>query len=289
MAIYDVKYNPSGEPITGATQMGLLAVAIGSVDYSTGGWYGGVDDSLGYVIYSDTTSTNRVGRLAGSGSSTASALRPNFFRSKGKTDNALLDLINKIPGNTQSFNDIEDAKNWINNSENYGSLYDFVNSGTTSGTSSNSGTSGTSGGATGGTGSWYFYSDEGGLDANPPESNGNAIFLISNNDTLTETFNPNTAEIIYLNVNDSSGLSYQTQFNNLKTLGGTISLVQNGNMATFTSVANGGFKFEGPTPGGGYLFIIGLVTGQSGFTTTATQTVNSTNPFVYDDPISILI
>ena len=68
MAIYDVKYNPSLAYIPGATQIGTLAVAIGQVDYSTGGWYGGVDDSLGYVIYSDTSSTNLAGRQAGSGS-----------------------------------------------------------------------------------------------------------------------------------------------------------------------------------------------------------------------------
>ena len=93
MAIYDVKYNPSGAYIPGATQVGTLAVAIGSVDYSTGGWYGGVDDSLGYVIYSDTSSTNLAGRSSGSGSSIAQALRPTFFRSNGKTDQALLELI----------------------------------------------------------------------------------------------------------------------------------------------------------------------------------------------------
>jgi hypothetical protein len=38
MAKYDVKYNPSKTPITGATQVGNLAVAIGSVDYTTGGY-----------------------------------------------------------------------------------------------------------------------------------------------------------------------------------------------------------------------------------------------------------
>jgi hypothetical protein len=122
MAIYDVKYNPSLAYIPGATQIGTLAVAIGQVDYSTGGWYGGVDDSLGYVIYSDTSSTNLAGRQSGSGSSTAQALRPTFFRSKGKTDGALLELINRLPGNTQSFNNINDARAWVNSSGNLGTF-----------------------------------------------------------------------------------------------------------------------------------------------------------------------
>jgi hypothetical protein len=116
MAIYAVKYNPSGEYIPGATQVGTLAVAIGDVDYTTGGWIGGVDDDLGYVIYSDTTSLNLVGRTTASFS--ANLVQPNmptFYRSKFKTDESLLELINRIPGNTQSFNDINSAKAWLNN------------------------------------------------------------------------------------------------------------------------------------------------------------------------------
>jgi hypothetical protein len=114
MAIYAVKYNPSGEYIPGATQVGTLAVAIGDVDYTTGGWIGGVDDDLGYVIYSDTTSLNLVGRTTASFS--ANLVQPNmptFYRSKFKTDESLLELINRIPGNTQSFNDINSAKAWL--------------------------------------------------------------------------------------------------------------------------------------------------------------------------------
>jgi hypothetical protein len=145
MARYDVKYNPSAAYIPGATQVGTLAVAIGPVDYSTGGWYGGVDDSLGYVIYSDTSSTNLAGRPAGSASSTAQALKPTFFRSKGKTDAALLELINRLPGNTQSFNNINDARAWVNSSGNLGTFEVSSGSSGSSGTSGSSGSSGTSG------------------------------------------------------------------------------------------------------------------------------------------------
>lgn len=114
MAIYAVKYNPSKEYIPGATQVGTLAVAIGDVDYSTGGWIAGVDDDLGYVIYSDTTSLNLAGRTTANASGIAQSNKPTFYRSKLKTDESLLALINRIPGNTQSFNNINDAKAWLN-------------------------------------------------------------------------------------------------------------------------------------------------------------------------------
>ena len=113
MAVYAVKYNPSGNYIPGATQVGTLAVAIGDVDYSTGGWYGGVPDDNGYVIYSDTTSLNLTGRTTANGVGTAQSGRPTFYRSKFKTDSSLLELINRIPGNTQSFNNINDARSWL--------------------------------------------------------------------------------------------------------------------------------------------------------------------------------
>ena len=118
MAVYAVKYNPSLTYIPGATQVGTLAVAIGDVDYSTGGWVAGVSDDNGYVIYSDTSSLNLAGRTTGGGTGTASSNMPTFYRSQFKTDSSLLQLINRIPGNTQSFNDINSAKAWLNNAAN---------------------------------------------------------------------------------------------------------------------------------------------------------------------------
>jgi hypothetical protein len=258
MAIYDVKYNPSLTPIAGATQMGTLAVAIGSVDYTTGGWYGGVDDDLGYVIYSDTSSTNLAGRPAGSASSVAQAFKPTFFRSKGKTDAALLELINRIPGNTQSFNNINDAKAWINNVEHFGLMV--------------------TGGGTGATGAgWYFYSDEGNLNTDPPTADGNAIFRI-NGSPAVETYNPNKANgvnSIYFNLSDSAGVDYTTQFTTLQNSGGTITMTQGANIATYTSVIPGTFFVDSMNG----IFVIQ--------TDPATQTVTSASPFVYASPISI--
>ena len=84
MAIYAVKYNPSLTYIPGATQVGTLAVAIGDVDYTTGGWIAGVSDDNGYVIYSDTSSLNLAGRTTGGGTGTASSNMPTFYRSQFK-------------------------------------------------------------------------------------------------------------------------------------------------------------------------------------------------------------
>ena len=133
----------------------------------------------------------------------------------------------------------------------------------------------------GGIGEWYFYSDEGGIfDADPPVSDGNSIFLIRNNQTneVTETFNPNKSDgvnEIYFNLNDSSGTNYTTQFTELATNGGTISITQGANTVTYTSTTPGAFFVES---GGGFFLI---QTGPS------TQTVTSANPFVFGDPISL--
>jgi hypothetical protein len=133
----------------------------------------------------------------------------------------------------------------------------------------------TSGGA--GIGAWYFYSDEGNLNAVPPTANGNAIFLI-NGSPKVETFNPNktngVAEI-YFNLDDSNGTNYTTQFTALANNGGTISITQGANTVTYTSVTPGAFFVE--TINGFFL----IQTGPS------TQTVTSANPFVFGDPISL--
>ena len=44
------KYNPSGTPISGTLQVGSVSVALGSIDFSGGGWWNGADEELGYVI-----------------------------------------------------------------------------------------------------------------------------------------------------------------------------------------------------------------------------------------------
>ena len=267
MAIYSVKYNPSLTYIPGATQVGNLAVAIGDVDYSTGGWVAGVSDDNGYVIYSDTTSLGLTGRTTGGGTGTASSNMPTFYRSGFKTDDSLLQLINRIPGNTQSFNDINSAKAWLS-----ATTHTNILGGTYSG-----------GGV--GLGEWYFYSDEGPFNATSPIGNGNALFMISSGESGVETYNPNgTSGTTYLafNVNNSAGTSRLTQFTQLQTSGGIINVTQNGQTATFTSNVGGIFQIG--EDGGQYFLVIPTANGG-----TWVQTAITASPFVFGDPITITI
>jgi hypothetical protein len=129
-----------------------------------------------------------------------------------------------------------------------------------------------------GVGSWYFYSDEGNINTGPPISNGNAIFTIQG-DPIVETFNPNKVSgvtYLYFNVNDSVGTNYTTQFSGLTT-GGTITLSQNGDTATYTSTTPGSFNVL--NEGGGTFFVIA--------TTPSTQTKSSNASYVFGIPISL--
>jgi hypothetical protein len=133
----------------------------------------------------------------------------------------------------------------------------------------------TSGGE--GVGAWYFYSDEGNINAAPPTENGNAIFLI-NGSPKVETFNPNKSNgvnEIYFNLDDSNGTNYTTQFTQLATNGGTISITQGANSVTYTSTTPGTFFVQ---------TLEGFFIMQTG---PATQTVTSASPFVFGSPISI--
>jgi hypothetical protein len=128
-----------------------------------------------------------------------------------------------------------------------------------------------------GIGAWYFYSDEGNINAAPPIANGNAIFLI-NGSPKVETFNPNKSNgvnEIYFNLDDSNGTNYTTQFTELATNGGTISITQGANTVTYTSTTPGTFFVQ---------TLEGFFIMQTG---PATQTVTSASPFVFGDPISI--
>jgi hypothetical protein len=132
----------------------------------------------------------------------------------------------------------------------------------------------------GGVGSWYFYSDAGMMNAGPPSGNGNVLFW--DQTTGMETFNPNYVSgdtfQIYLNPKDSTGTSYLTQFSGLTT-GGTITLSQNGDTATYVGAA-GTMTLAGPP---GSQFFVMNFSGGSGIT----QTKTSNAPFVYADPITI--
>ena len=130
-----------------------------------------------------------------------------------------------------------------------------------------------------GSGSWYFYSDAGMMNAGPPSGNGNV--LMWDQTTGMETFDPNYISgnnfNIYFNPNDSTGTSYLTQFSGLTT-GGTITISQNGDTATYVGNA-GTMTLVGPP--GGQFFLMNF--GGGGIT----QTKTSNASFTYADPISI--
>jgi hypothetical protein len=129
----------------------------------------------------------------------------------------------------------------------------------------------------GGIGAWYFYSNEGTLDAGPPIADGNSIFLI-NGSPKVETYNPNKSNgvnEIYFNLSDSNGTDYTTQFTTLSQSGGTITITQGTNTVTYTGTTSGTFFID--TMNGFFIMQTGP----------ATQTVTSVNPFVFGDPISL--
>ena len=79
---------------------------------------------------------------------------------------------------------------------------------------------------------WFFYTPEG-IIQGPPTSNGNTIFLANG----VSTFNPNftgTPINMFFNVNNNVGTSYLTQFQQLDTNGGTITMSQGGSTAIYS-------------------------------------------------------
>lgn len=119
MARYLLKYNPGGQPISGAIQVKTLAVAIGEVDTSAGGWYGGVDDDGVYLITCDTTTLGLAGRPTGNGTGVAPANVPTIWRTTERTDAALISLLNRLPGSPRNITNITQASEFLNSS-NYG-------------------------------------------------------------------------------------------------------------------------------------------------------------------------
>ena len=121
---------------------------------------------------------------------------------------------------------------------------------------------------------WNFYEASGNVITMPPLSNGQALFY--SGAPPTSTYNPNNvganANLMFYK-NDSAGTSYQTQFQNLVTNGGTISVTQNGHTATYTSNTPGVFYYDS---GSGFL-IFGA----------ALQTATVASPFTYGDTITL--
>lgn len=110
--IYNAIYN-AGSAIGGTTQVGNIAVATGTPDYSIGDWTGGVDDTGCYVIISETTNTGLAGRTAGGTSEIIPADTPVFWKTVAETDQAFLDLVNMLPGSPGNITDVGTATDWL--------------------------------------------------------------------------------------------------------------------------------------------------------------------------------
>lgn len=137
---------------------------------------------------------------------------------------------------------------------------------------------GTGGGNTGGAG-WYFYSDEGTLNAGPPIDNGNTIFL----DGLggDETFDPNQNGVsnlqIMFNVFNSVGTNFGGDFSSVTGNGGVVTITQGSNVAEYFNINGDGMSI---TNFGGFdVFIID--------TTNCIQTQTAANPFNANDVITL--
>ena len=130
-----------------------------------------------------------------------------------------------------------------------------------------------------GVGSWYLYYNDGVNTAPPPGQNGNVIFYDTSTSPYTDNFSPNYSggtRTIRFNPTDSTATNYLSQFSGL-TNGGTITLVQNGDSATYYSSSNDG-SFVISSFGVSYFTIN---------TNIAIQTKSSNNKFNRVDPISI--
>jgi len=107
-------YNPSQQPITGASQYGNIAVGFGNLDYSTkpGGiqWWNGPNEDIGYIIAKPIPSglqPNSINRIYSNGL-TASI---GFNRSSEKTEDSFLNLVKSVFN--QTFATATLAKNWL--------------------------------------------------------------------------------------------------------------------------------------------------------------------------------
>lgn len=143
----------------------------------------------------------------------------------------------------------------------------------------NIGTSGDGGGGNSGGAGWYFYSDDGYLNVDPPINNGNTIFLDIINGV--ETFDPNqqggTTLLLHFNVNDSAGTSYSSQFSDASQQFSTVTITQGSNVAEYFNGSGAGMTLQNLN--GDDVFIID--------TTNCLQTQTAANPFNFNDVITL--
>ena len=275
-------YNTGG-PISGTTQYGDFAVGNVDVDYSSnyGGvqWWASPEEVSGYIIGNARPS----GQPTPSG--TTGTANVGFWRSKGRTDQAFLDLANYIGAKNgqPTFNTTNDAEVWLESNGYYTSFnlptptptetpqstatptVTPTNTPTRTATRTPTPTV-TPSNTPYPPGAYQFYRTEG---SNPiaPTYNG-GIMLVSSGDLVT--YNPNDSFEIVFTAIDKSGTSHP-EYDDLLLYGGTITLTQGAN-TYIASGESGFFSFITSTfnyYAASYLDVIQL----------------SANPFVSGSPI----
>ena len=231
----------------------------------------GPDELSGYFIAYIQPSNDHPTEIMGT---TASV---GFLGPKAFTTQDFINLANSIParnGLTPFTNDM-DAYNWVMNNgywTNYLSVTPTPNAGTTptptptptltptntvtptnTPTTSQAGTTPTptptntstptntptpTNGA-GGSGEWLFYSPDNQVVAVAPLSNGNATFInsIGGLGTYSPNYTGGTLSL-YFCLNDRNGTSFSTQFSQLDTSGGTLSIIQGSSVAIYSGTSS---------------------------------------------------
>jgi hypothetical protein len=150
MAIQKIFAYNTGSLISGTTQVGDIAISEANVEYSAnfGGlqWWGGPDETNGYVIAHTDPSGSHDGAAGGSANL-------GFWRSTGLTDSDFLILCNSIPPRIglTPFTNTNDAYVWLN-ANGYWTSYvvslcdSFTFSGNNANTTTNSATNDSTGG-----------------------------------------------------------------------------------------------------------------------------------------------
>lgn len=115
--IYNVKYRISGSYSysQGYLQSKNLVFIIGDVLSATSGVYLSADNTNRYLIGGDTTSLGLVGRSCGGGASTASANTPTFWATSDLSQDALVELLNRIPSSPRNLV-YATCRDWVDSS-----------------------------------------------------------------------------------------------------------------------------------------------------------------------------
>ena len=256
-------YNPTLSPISGTTEYGDLVVGNVNVDYSTdyGGvkWWASPEETTGYII----GNARPGGQPVPSG--VTGTAQVGFWRSKGRTDQAFLDLANYIGAKNGQppFATTNDAEVWLESNGYYTSFNlptptpTITQTGTASvtptptvtptqtitktptrtlsATPTPTPTSYTPN-------SYLFYRPDGGIPQ-APQNNGDLMLVDVGN---VVTYNPNySVEIAFTSI-DKSGTSHP-EYNDLLTYGGSITLTQGSN--TYTASGDSGFFNYTVNPG----------------------------------------